>query len=112
MICANCGGGNRGASWAADDTIIFSPSAGTSGLLRVPAGGGQPTSIAKPDNQKGEQGYLWPHLLQDGRAVLFTVSSTGTVDDGLIAVRDLQTGTQKTLVHVSASEVRDSSTRP
>ena len=53
----------------------------------------------KPDNQKGEQGYAWPHLLPDGRAVLFTVLSSGTVDDGIIAVRDLQTGTQKTLVH-------------
>ena len=97
-ICANCGGGNRGGAWAADDTIIFATSAGTSGLLRVPAGGGQPTPIVKPDNQKGEQGYLWPHILPGGRAVLFAVSSKGAVDDGLIAVRDLKTGTQKTLV--------------
>jgi serine/threonine-protein kinase len=98
-ICANCAPGNRGAAWAFDDTIIFATAGGGSGLLRVPAGGGQPVSIAKPDNQKGEQGYAWPHLLPDGRAVLFTVLSSGTVDDGIIAVRDLQTGTQKTLVH-------------
>ena len=98
-ICANCAPGNRGAAWALDDTIIFATAGGGSGLLRVPAGGGQPVSIAKPDNQKGEQGYAWPHLLPDGRSVLFTVLSSGTVDDGIIAVRDLQTGTQKTLVH-------------
>ncbi len=98
-ICANCAPGNRGAAWAFDDTIIFATAGGGSGLLRVPAGGGQPVSIVKPDNQKGEQGYAWPHLLPDGRAVLFTVLSSGTVDDGIIAVRDLQTGTQKTLVH-------------
>jgi len=101
-ICTNCAPGNRGAAWASDNTIIFTAAGGGSGLLRVSADGGQPTAIVKPDNQKGEQGYAWPHLLPDGRTVLFTVLSGGTVDDGIIAVRDLQTGTQQALVHGGA----------
>jgi serine/threonine protein kinase/Tol biopolymer transport system component len=98
-ICASCGAGNRGAAWAADDTIIFAAQGGGSGLLRISAGGGQPEVIVKPDTRKGEQAYRWPHLVPGGRAVLFTVFSNGTVDDGIIAVRDLQTGTQKVLAH-------------
>ena len=42
-ICTNCAPGNRGAAWASDDTIIFAAQGGQSGLLRVSAGGGQPS---------------------------------------------------------------------
>jgi serine/threonine protein kinase len=97
-ICANCAAGNRGAAWAADESIIFSMAGGVRGLLRVPAAGGEPTTMAMPDNKRGEQAYVWPHVLPGGRAVLFTVLSGGSIDDGIIAVRDLRTGTQKTLV--------------
>jgi eukaryotic-like serine/threonine-protein kinase len=95
-ICSACAGGNRGATWASDDTIIFVATGGSSGLLRVPAGGGQPTAIVKPDSQNGE-GYAWPHVIGD-RAVLFTVVSNGAADDASIVVRDLKNGTQKILV--------------
>jgi len=97
-ICTNCAPGNRGAAWTFDNAILFTTAGGSSGLLRVSADGGQPTVIVKPDSQHGEQGYAWPHLLPDGRAVLFTVLSGGSVDDGIITVRDLETGTQKALV--------------
>jgi hypothetical protein len=104
VVCAGCAGGNRGAAWASDDTIIFAAQAGNSGLLRVSAGGGTPTPIAKPDAQKGESAYAWPHLLPGDRAVLFTVFA-GALNDGTIAVRDLQTGTQKLLVRGGASSL-------
>jgi serine/threonine-protein kinase len=101
-ICANCAAGNRGAAWAPDDTIIFVAQGGNSGLLRVSAGGGQPAVIAKPDASNGETVYTWPHLLPGGHAVLFNVFSKGAIDEGIIAVRDLRTGTQQTVLRGGA----------
>ena len=103
-ICTNCAGGNRGAAWASDDTIIFAAAGGGSGLLRVSAGGGQPATLARPDTQNGESGYGWPHLLPGDRAVLFTIF-TDAASDGMIAVRDLERGTQKILVRGGGSSV-------
>jgi len=96
-----CGidGGPRGASWGANDTIIFATNNPATGLFRVPAGGGEAELLTKPDARKGEQDHYWPELLPGGKAVLFTILSTpGTVPSAQIAVRDLQTGEQKVLV--------------
>ena len=73
-ICANCAGGNRGGGLGIGRHDHLLRAGGNRGLLRVPAGGGEPTPIVKPDNKKGEQAYVWPHILPGGRAVLFTVS--------------------------------------
>ena len=97
-ICQNCGAGNRGGTWGPDEAIIFSATAGSSGLLRVPAGGGQVAALASPDTQKGEQGYAWPEFLPGGRAVLFTILSTGSIEAALVAVLDLKTGARHTLL--------------
>ena len=97
-ICATCAAGNRGAAGPSDDTIIFAAAGGSSGLLRVPAGGGQPVAIAKPDTQNGERGTRGRTSCPAIGRCSSRVLSNGAVDDGLIAVRDLQTGTQKTLV--------------
>jgi hypothetical protein len=44
----------RGATWAPDDTIIYSP-ATDAGLWQVPAAGGTPRLLAQPDSAKGER---------------------------------------------------------
>jgi hypothetical protein len=61
----------QGVSWGADDTIIFGSN--SSGLFRVPAGGGTPTQVTIPDAKKAEQAHRDPEVLPDGRAVLFTI---------------------------------------
>ncbi len=91
-ICANCAAGNRGASWGADDTIVFSATGGTSGLRRVPAGGGEPTRLTTVDQSKGDRGHVWPDVLPNGKGVLFTILSGGSVDNGQLAVLDFATG--------------------
>ena len=46
---------------------------------------------------------MWPHLLPGGHGRCSSpCCPSGTIDDGIIAVRDLQTGTQKTLVRGGA----------
>jgi tRNA A-37 threonylcarbamoyl transferase component Bud32 len=56
-----------GATWAPGDTIIF---AGDSGLMDVPAAGGTPRVIARPDS--GES-FSFPEALPGGSGVLFGI---------------------------------------
>jgi Tol biopolymer transport system component/tRNA A-37 threonylcarbamoyl transferase component Bud32 len=62
-----------GATWTAGDTIIF---AADSGIMDVPAAGGSPHLIARPDS--GEV-FHFPDVLPGGRAVLFGVAGGGTL---------------------------------
>jgi len=85
-----------GAAWAPDDTIVFASGPRT-GLSRVSAGGGVPSILTEPDSKQGELGHRWPHMLPDGRSVLFTVWRGGGFDDAAIVVRSLVTGQQRRL---------------
>ena len=62
---------SRGATWLPDDTIVFAPSP-DSGLMRVPAAGGEPKPLTELDAAKGEATHRWPQALPDGKHVLFT----------------------------------------
>ena len=59
-----------GASWASDNTIIYTQSA--MGLFRVPAFGGPSRVIATPDPAKQEQAFMAPVVLPGGQAILYT----------------------------------------
>jgi eukaryotic-like serine/threonine-protein kinase len=86
-----------GASWAADDTIIFAPATG-SGLSQVSAGGGRPRPITSLDSQRGEFSHRWPELLPDGKTVLYTVGTLGSWDDAQVVAQSLATGKRSLLV--------------
>jgi len=60
----------RGGSWGADGTIVAAISYNT-GISRVPASGGTPTAITKPDNVIYTS-HRWPWLLPDGKHFLYT----------------------------------------
>ncbi len=88
----------RGASWGEDDTIIFG-TASPGGLLRVPAGGGEPEVLTTPDAEQNEGSHGWSDILPDGRAVLFTIlAASGRVETAQIALLDLDTGDQRVLI--------------
>ena len=59
-----------GASWGPDDKIIFADMQG--GLFRVSASGGKPKEITLLDEEAGEVSHRLPHILPNGKAVLFT----------------------------------------
>jgi Tol biopolymer transport system component len=61
-----------GASWASDNSIIFTH-ATDSGLFKVSAEGGECESLTTPDKTKDEFSHRLPHCLPDGKGVLFTV---------------------------------------
>ena len=61
-----------GASWGPDGTIIFA--AGFSGLFRISSSGGKPEEITSLDEGAGEISHRLPHILPNGKAVLFTAT--------------------------------------
>ena len=100
-------GETRGASWGADNTILFA--AGPS-LYRVPMAGGDPVPLELTQvEQRGRAGAdstansggqpRWPHHLPDGEhALVSVVGGTGVLDLGTGEVRFLLDGTQASYV--------------
>jgi Tol biopolymer transport system component len=95
---ADIGGNPRGAVWAADGTIVLSPSQ-TSGLVRVSDRGGRPTALTTLDQARGEFSHRWPDALPGGRWILFTVGiEDASFDDGRIDAVSLETGERRTVM--------------
>jgi serine/threonine-protein kinase len=85
----------QGASWGANDSIIF----GTvrDGLFRVSAAGGEePEQLT--NLEEGELGHRWPEILPGGRTVLFTVDKGQGEANLEIAALNLETGERKLLI--------------
>lgn len=61
-----------GGTWTEDNTIIYTASLG-SGLLRIPAGGGTPELLTKPDGASQGYAHVFPQTLLGGKRVLFTI---------------------------------------
>jgi Tol biopolymer transport system component len=88
--------GAGGATWLADDTIIFAPSY-SDGLFRIAAAGGAPERLTTPDREDGVLGHWWPVPLPGGRKIVFTAFRT-PVDRSRIGVLDLETKDVKWIV--------------
>ena len=86
----------RGASWGPDDTIIFATKDTATGLLRVPAGGGEPEVLTRPNPDRGEVDHWWPEVLPGGDAVLFTIYMSGQLTK--VAVLTLENGETRELL--------------
>ncbi len=97
LLCQIVGAALRGAHWGPNDTVVFADSDPATGLLSVPASGGQPKVLTTPDAAKGEGDHWFPFMLPNGRGVLFTIASDKP-DAARIAVLDLRTGHWKTLI--------------
>jgi Tol biopolymer transport system component len=87
-----------GATWGFDGSIVFATSDASTGLLAVSADGGEPTVLTKPDRAKGTFDDLYPSMLPDGRAVLFTTGPGPNPQTMQIGMLDLATGERTTLI--------------
>ena len=85
-----------GGSWGPDDTIVYTPNY-TSGLHRVPAGGGNSEELTHPDLEAGELGHFWPQHLPGRNSVIFTIFSV-PLSRSRINAFDLTTGETKVLI--------------
>jgi eukaryotic-like serine/threonine-protein kinase len=89
-----------GGSWGRDGTIVFTPHQ-LSTLVRVPADGGDVTSVTRLE--PGQTGHLHPHLLPDGLHVLYFAGGRSDVAGVYVNVLDgtapkrLLTGTSPAL---------------
>jgi serine/threonine-protein kinase len=84
-----------GASWSADDRIVFST---VRGISVVSAAGGTPTAITTADSHGAVLGHLTPHILPGGKAILYTViDPLGDWDQANVVVQSLDTAERRTL---------------
>jgi eukaryotic-like serine/threonine-protein kinase len=85
-------GATRGGTWNQDDVILFVPRAGT-GVYRVSAAGGQPTSV------KIDTAVTWfPSFLPDGRHFLFFSPAPTEPENAGVFVASLDSSAAKRLV--------------
>jgi eukaryotic-like serine/threonine-protein kinase len=61
-----------GGTWNRDGVILFARG-GPGGVLRIPATGGEPVQVSKPDMSKLEGAYIFPTFLPDGSHFLYNV---------------------------------------
>jgi len=71
-LCELRGQFAAGGSWGDDGTIVFSLNEGTTGLARIPSGGGTPTPLTQVRADQGGRYHVWPQVLSGSQAVLFT----------------------------------------
>ncbi len=85
-------GGPRGGTWNQDDVILFVPRPGT-GVYRVSAAGGQPTSV------KIDAAVTWfPSFLPDGRHFLVFSPAPAEPENSGVFVASLDSSAAKRLV--------------
>jgi serine/threonine-protein kinase len=88
----------RGGAWGPRDTIAYSEC--TFGLRVVPAMGGTPEMLTSVSDIQFEGNHAFPQFLPGGEAVLYTIANSPT--DARIAVTDLATGQQRTLIEAGS----------
>ena len=84
---------DRSLIWTPDDSIII---ASTRGILRVPAGGGEPEVIVSPDAANGEKAFGSPALLPGGEWLLHMIQPLRT-----------ETGTRIVALNLKSRERRE-----
>ncbi|TDI46272.1 MAG: serine/threonine protein kinase [Acidobacteria bacterium] len=73
------------------------------GLFRVPAGGGEPRQLTKPDGAS-EIGHVWPEMLPGNEGVLYAIDRGKTDASGFdIAVLSLDSGESRVLIRGGTS---------
>ncbi|MBL7185383.1 MAG: serine/threonine-protein kinase [Phycisphaerae bacterium] len=84
--------------WLEDDTVVFADGQ-KYGLWQVTASGGEPkqltTTALSFQKEKREHSHLYPHILPEGKGVLFTIFNPG---QNLIAMFSFETGQSRTLI--------------
>jgi Tol biopolymer transport system component len=92
----------RGASWGPNDTILFTPSTDQP-LYTVSAEGGTSRPVTTLDLKNGERSHRFPEYLPGGKAAIFTVTRSGTYDEGEIAVVSLEEGKHRIIQRISGT---------
>ena len=84
-----------GARWGADGFVYYSETY-SSGILRVPAAGGDPELLTRL--AEGDLGHWFPCPLPGGDALLYTVFGKGSLDTWEVRIREFRSGETRPLV--------------
>ena len=85
-----------GMTWEGDRLLLGQTS--PNGIVEIPANGGEPRLLVGVDEKNGEIAQS-PQLLDEGRAILFTLrAGSESWDDAAIVVQDLASGSRSILV--------------
>jgi Tol biopolymer transport system component len=102
VTLAETSANQRGLTWLPDGSIVYSASQ-SSGLTRVPRGGGAGAALTSLDLALGEGSHRWPHALPGGRFVLFTCGQDGVpFDEASIDAVDPATGERRRVLENAA----------
>ena len=71
----------RGGSWNGNGVILFAER--SSGLMRIPAGGGKPVGVTTINKEAGEQFHYYPHFLPGGQRFLYLVRHSDPEKQGI-----------------------------
>jgi len=95
----------RGGTWNKDGIIVFTPDAQLGGgLYRVPASGGTPVQISKPDPNRKEQSHRWPEFLPDGKHFLYLAANfAGKRSANSIYIGSLDSNEKRFVVEASGN---------
>jgi len=96
-VALGAAGNPLGASWGADDMILFGQFGQFGGIWRVPGTGGTPELVILAEEGEAVHG---PQMLPGGDLVLFTLRPAGTVlwDPSQIVVQSLTSGDRTVLI--------------
>ena len=94
----------RGASWGADDRIVFA-SAFVGPLMQVSASGGKVTPATKLDKGRNEGTHRWPWFLPDGKHFLYYAAVSTGLEPGEIFVAELGSDKVKRVTQASSLSV-------
>ncbi len=99
VVLCDTGASVSGASWGSDNTIVYSDVLG-GGIKRVSADGGTPESLIKFDIAKAKEtgAPVAPHILPDGKTLLFTNLFGRDSGNNQVVVQSLKSGERKVLV--------------
>ena len=99
------GSSMMGMSWPSDDRIVFATDDRATGLMTVPAAGGEPQVLTMPDRQNGEEDHILPFVLPGNRGVLFTVARASGLAEFQVALFDVSSRTWKVLIERASQAV-------
>ena len=102
VVLAEVGSNFRGGAWAPDGTIVFAPSQ-TSGLQRLPEGGGPPAALTTLEPGGTDASHRWPEVLPGGEWVLFTAAEEeASYDEARLEAVSLRTGERRAVLENAA----------
>jgi Tol biopolymer transport system component len=96
----------RGGAWNSDGTILFTPDANGSPVLRIPATGGPVSSVTRLEPGK-ESNHRFPYVLPDGHHFLYYVQ--GSPESSGIYTGDLNGSARHRLLDVDSVPVYNTS---